>query len=146
MEAKLKLIKKETDQLNKITTEKLKQQRKNLAQQRKHHPEFPDRSITVHTQFIHTSSQFALPIQNWKEGTPFYRERGPKKEVHNIHSAKSIRCVNKELDDDEFDFIMDHRYETATKEMPLNGGVFEIVPTHVEPLGYSHKCIWKEYW
>ena len=29
MEAKLKLIKKETDQLNKITTEKLKQQRKN---------------------------------------------------------------------------------------------------------------------
>lgn len=146
MEEKLKGIHDEIQSLSKSSAEKLKKQKNNLAQQRKEHPAFPDRTISQHSHFIHTSNQFALPIQNWKEGTPFYREKTQKKTKENVHSANVVRTLKRELSDDEFDLIMSRRYETATKEMPLNGGVFEVVPTHKEPLGFSHKCIWKEYW
>ncbi|KAK8894342.1 hypothetical protein M9Y10_022777 [Tritrichomonas musculus] len=146
MKAKLQAIHKETEELNKVATERLKKQKKKLAEQRKEHPPFPNKKIVQHSQFIHTSAQYAIPIQNWKDGTPFYREKFQKKSDENIHSAKDTRTIKKQLSDDEFDFIMSQRYDTATNEMPLNGGVFEVVPTHKEPLGYSHKCIWKEYW
>lgn len=146
MKAKLQAIHKENEELNKIATERLKKQKKNLAQQRKEHPPFPDKKIFKHSQFIHTSQQYAIPVQNWKKGCPFYRESLQKKTEENVHSAKETRTLKKQLSDDEFDFIMSRRYDTATKEMPLNGGVFEVVPTHKEPLGYSHKCIWKEFW
>jgi hypothetical protein len=145
MEPTLTMIASQRWALDQAIAERLAIQKKRLAEQRKKIPEFPNRDFVGHSQFLHTSNQFALPIQNWKEGTPFYRDRGPKKQRKNIHSAAAQRSRRYPLEQEERDFILHRRYEIAELEMPLHCGVFEVVPTHKAELDFSHKCIWKEY-
>ena len=98
--------------------------------------------IKVHSHFLHSSEAFSIPIQNWKDGTPFYRER-VEKEILNKHSAKVLRSIPCKLSENEAEMIMQHRFQLALMEQPLHGGVFKVIPYHQEPLHFSHKPIWK---
>ena len=98
--------------------------------------------ISVHSHFLHSSEAFSLPIQNWKNGTPFYREK-IEKEIENKHSAKILRAIPCKLSNEESEMIMEHRFQLALVERPLHGGVYKVIPYHHEPLHFSHLPIWK---
>jgi hypothetical protein len=131
--------------LDQIVAHRTVVQKKILAEKRKKITEFPSPDVVGYSQFLHFSNQFAIPVQNWKEGTPFYRVRGPKKGKANIHSAATQRARHYPMGQEEIDYVLSTRYATTELEMPLHCGVFEVVPTHKEPVVFSHKCIWKEY-
>ena len=147
MKAKLGYIQAQNKALDRNISKSLSTQRKVLAEQKKKNPRavIEDRSVIAHSQFMHHSDQFAVPIQNWKDGTPFYRERNRGQIKKNVHSARVMRSLKVPLEEREADQIMNMRDEMATVELPLNGGVFEVVPTHTAPLDLERKCIWKEY-
>ena len=147
MKRKLKQIRAQNEALDKKLTHSLTTQKRRLAEQQKSNPDirFPERDITEHSRFMHTSDQFALPVQNWKPGNPFGVPEHHKTQKKNIHSADTARRIRVRLEDREVDMIMDQRYEKATLELPLHGGVYEVVPTRKEPLNFEHKCIWKEF-
>jgi hypothetical protein len=145
LDAKLARVSAQAGDLDRKISSDFICQKKTLSRLRRRIPEFPTDEFVAHTRFLHNSTQFAIPIQNWKTGTPFYRESTRRESVHNIHSSKDLRSRRVRLDDDEVDYILGTRYATASLTVPLHGGVFEVVPVHREPVAHSHRCIWKEY-
>jgi hypothetical protein len=134
-----------TAALDRMVSSDLATQQRKLSKLRRTNPEFPTKDYIVHTRFLHTSDQFAIPVQNWKDGTPFYRPNPAKDTGHNVHSSKDLRCHHVPVSGEEIEYIRDRRRRTASLEMPLHGGVFEIVPTHVDRPRFGHKDIWKEH-
>ena len=147
MKRKLRQINAQNQALDRKITHSLATQKHRLAGQQKANPtvRFPEPDITEHSRFMHTSDQFALPVQNWKPGNPFGVPEHHRTQKKNIHSADAARRIRVRLEDREVEMLMDQRYETASLELPLHGGVYEIVPTRKEPVSFEHKCIWKEY-
>jgi hypothetical protein len=145
LDEKLARVAARTAALDRLISSDLATQKGQLAKLRRTNPEFPTKDYVVHTRFLHLSGQFPIPIQNWKDGTPFYRTTPGKATRHNVHSSKDLRCHRVPVSAREMEYICDLRHRTASLEMPLHGGVFEIVPTHKEPVKFSHKVIWKEH-
>jgi hypothetical protein len=144
LEARLARVSVQTAALDrKISTDLVTQKRK-LAGLVKNTPERPTGDSIAHPRFLHSSSQFPIPVQNWKDGTPFYRTRPQRKTTKNIHSSGANRSRRILLEDDEIECILESSHQTAALEVPLRG-VFEIVPTYRGPIELSHKCIWKEH-
>lgn len=147
LESRLKRISAESEAIDRRLSRQLAHQTKKLEEQRKQNPgiRFPAQTTVQYDRFLHTSNQFAIPVQNWKPGCPFTREKVGKRARANVHSAAATRNIDIALEDHEVEFVMSKRHEMASVELPLHGGVFEVVPTRKEPLHFERQCIWKEY-
>jgi hypothetical protein len=145
IDEKLARVAARTAALDRMVSSDLAAQTRKLANLRRTNPEFPTKDYVAQTRFLHISDQFVIPIQNWKEGTPFYRKRPEKKTDYNVHSSKDLRCHRVLVSDQEIEYICGRRHHTALLEMPLHSAAFEIVPTHTEPVRSSRRVIWKQY-